>query len=85
MSDRPLRGVIAAAATPITAGFEPDLDRFVRGQGEDLVQHWRFATQVEARLAVFEFIEGWYHPHRRHSALDYESPIRYEKKHRPAA
>src|SRR5262245_3497535 len=42
----------------------------------------RFATQVEARLAVFEFIEGWYNPHRRHFALDCESPISYEKKHR---
>jgi len=43
------------------------------------------AVQVEARLAVFEYIEGWYNPHRRHSALDYESPISYEKKHRLAA
>jgi putative transposase len=43
----------------------------------------RFATQVEARLAVFEFLEGWYNPHRRHSALDYESPLRYEFTHRP--
>jgi 4-hydroxy-tetrahydrodipicolinate synthase len=30
VSDRPLRGVIAAAATPIAANLEPDLDRFVR-------------------------------------------------------
>jgi putative transposase len=51
----------------------------------ELLNRRRFATQVEARLAVFEFIEGWYNPHRRHSALDYESPISYEKKHRPAA
>jgi putative transposase len=29
-------------------------------------------------LAVFEFIEGWDNPHRRHSALDYESPISYQ-------
>ena len=35
----------------------------------------RFATQVEARLAVFDFLEGWYNPHRRHSALDDESPL----------
>ena len=28
-----------------------------------------------ARMAVFEFIEGWYNPHRRHSALDYLSPV----------
>ena len=51
----------------------------------ELLDRRRFATQVEARLAVFEFIEGWYNPHRRHSALDYESPLSYEKKHRSAA
>jgi putative transposase len=51
----------------------------------ELLARRRFATQVEARLAIFEFIEGWYNPHRRHSALDYESPISYEKKHRSAA
>jgi putative transposase len=39
----------------------------------------RFATQVEARLAVFDFIEGWYNPHRRHSALAYLSPLAYER------
>ena len=32
-------------------------------------------------MAVFEFIEGWYNPHRRHSALDYLSPISYERSH----
>src|SRR5713226_7258420 len=31
------------------------------------------------RMAVFDFIEGWYNPHRRHSALDYLSPIDYER------
>ena len=41
----------------------------------ELLDRRRFATQVEARLAVFDFIEGWYNPHRRHSALDYESPL----------
>jgi putative transposase len=51
----------------------------------ELLNRRRFATQVEARLAVFEYIQGWYNLHRRHSALDDESPIRYEKKHRLAA
>lgn len=51
----------------------------------ELLDRRRFATQVEARLAVFEFVEGWYNPHRRHSALDYESPVSYEKKYRAAA
>jgi putative transposase len=51
----------------------------------ELLDRRRFATQVEARLAVFDFLEGWYNPHRRHSALDYESPLRYEFNHRPPA
>jgi putative transposase len=32
-------------------------------------------------MAVFNFIEGWYNPHRRHSALDYKSPVSYEQRH----
>jgi putative transposase len=45
----------------------------------ELLDRRRFATQVEARLAVFDFIEGWYNPHRRHSALAYLSPLAYER------
>jgi putative transposase len=45
----------------------------------ELLDRRRFKTQVEARMAVFDFIEGWYNPHRRHSALDYLSPINYER------
>ena len=44
----------------------------------ELLERRRFKTQVEARLAIFDFIEGWYNPHRRHSALGYQSPIDYE-------
>ena len=44
----------------------------------ELLDRNTFHTPAQARLAVFEFIEGWYNPHRRHSALDYLSPNRYE-------
>ena len=47
----------------------------------ELLDRRSFKTQAEARMAVFEFIEGWYNPHRRHSALDYRSPINYERSH----
>jgi hypothetical protein len=30
---------------------------------------------------VFQFIEGWDNPHSRHSAVDYMSPINYERSH----
>ena len=47
----------------------------------ELLDRHRFRTQAEARLAVFDFIEGWYNPRRRHSALDYLSPMVYERSH----
>jgi hypothetical protein len=45
----------------------------------ELLDRERFRTQADARLAVFDFIEGWYNPQRRHSALDYLSPMIYER------
>src|SRR5262249_42707507 len=47
----------------------------------ELLDHQRFRTQLDARLAIFDFIEGWYNPRRRHSALEYLSPLAYEKQH----
>ena len=49
----------------------------------ELLDRHRFQTQAEARMAIFEFIEGWYNPHRRHSALDYQSPINHERSQLP--
>jgi putative transposase len=51
----------------------------------ELIERRRFRNQAEARMAVFDFIEGWYNPHRRHSALDYLSPLNYERKYHSAA
>jgi len=47
----------------------------------ELLDRRTFETRDEARRAVFEYIEGWYNPHRRHSALGYESPLGYERRY----
>lgn len=47
----------------------------------ELIDRKRFRTRAEARMAIFRFVEGGYNPHRRHSALDYESPMKYEQKY----
>ena len=51
----------------------------------ELLARRRFQTQAEARVAVFRYIEGWYNPHRRHSALGQRSPISYERQASDAA
>ncbi len=45
----------------------------------ELLDRRKFRTKAEARMAIFELIEGWYNPGRRHSALGYRSPINYER------
>ena len=47
----------------------------------ELLDRRRFQTQAEARMAVFAFIEGFYNPRRRHSALGYLSPMAFERRH----
>ncbi|EFK97266.1 IS3 family transposase [sediment metagenome] len=47
----------------------------------ELLDRRCFRTQAEARMAVFRYLEGWYNPRRRHSALGYLSPMNFEAKH----
>ena len=51
----------------------------------ELLDRYRFRTPAEAETAVFHFIEGWYNPHRRHSALGQRSPMNFERLHGSAA
>jgi putative transposase len=47
----------------------------------ELVARGRWRTHAEARMAVFDYVEGFYNPRRRHSALAYLSPAEYERRH----
>jgi len=47
----------------------------------ELIDRSTLRTHAEARMAVFEFIEGWYNPRRRHSSIDYLSPVHYERRY----
>ena len=51
----------------------------------ELLDRRSFRSHAEARMAIFEFIEGFYNRRRRHSALGYRSPADYEAAHRGAA
>ena len=50
----------------------------------ELLDRRRFKNHEEARRAIFEFLEGWYNLHRRHSSLGYLSPAEFEKQKRVA-
>ena len=46
---------------------------------EELTKRQSWKTRDQARLAVFDYIETFYNPRRRHSALGYLSPDEYER------
>jgi putative transposase len=45
----------------------------------ELLGRQPMSSREQARRDVFSFIEGWYNPHRRHSALGYKSPVEFEE------
>lgn len=51
----------------------------------ELIDRSQWRTPDEARVAIFEFIETWYNPKRRHSTLNYRSPIQWESQLNTAA
>jgi len=47
----------------------------------ELVDRQPWPTRAAARLAIFDYIEGFYNRQRRHSTLGYVSPAAYEAGH----
>lgn len=60
-------------------------ERFFATLECELLDRRRFKTHTEAEIAVFDFIEGWYNPQRKHSSLGYISPLQFEKRHATVA
>ncbi|TMJ16648.1 MAG: hypothetical protein E6H02_00525, partial [Bacillati bacterium ANGP1] len=52
---------------------------FATLESELLMRH-RFIDRGTARRALFDYIEGWYNPDRRHSAFGYLSPAEFERR-----
>ncbi|WP_425414823.1 IS3 family transposase [Phycicoccus jejuensis] len=50
----------------------------------ELLDRRPWTSRVELAAAIFEWIEGWYNPRRRHSTLGYLSPHEYEALHTAA-
>lgn len=53
-------------------------ESFFKTLKTELVYHTNYATKQQAKLAIFEYIEGWCNKRRRHSALGNRSPQQYQ-------
>lgn len=53
-------------------------ESFFKTLKTELIYHTDYPTKRQARLAIFEYIEGWYNRKRRHGALGNRSPQQYQ-------
>jgi putative transposase len=49
----------------------------------ELLDSRRWRTRHQLATAIFEWIESWYNPRRRHSSIGMLSPVDYEAAHAP--
>lgn len=61
------------------------MESFFGSMQIELLDRRSWATRSELASAIFEWIEAFYNPIRRHSALGYLSPIQHEQVHNNAA
>jgi putative transposase len=55
------------------------VETFFKTLKSELVWRTIFHTRQEADQAIGRYIDGFYNPVRRHSALDFTSPAQFEK------
>ena len=61
-----------------TASTTPWSRRSSRPSKAELVWRTLFQSRIEAASAIGRYIDGFYNPVRRHSALDFISPLQFE-------
>ena len=49
----------------------------------EMLQGGSFASDADARIEIFDFIEFYYNHHRKHSALGYQTLAQFEAKKNP--
>lgn len=56
------------------------VESFFKSLKAEMVWRRNWQTRREVEVAIFEYINGFYNPRRRHSALGWKSPVAFERK-----
>jgi len=76
-----LFGSMGRVASSVDNGL---MESFWSTMQRELLDRRDWVTRADLGSAIFEWIEGFYNPTRRHSALGYRSPADYETLHTTA-
>jgi transposase InsO family protein len=72
-----LRQSMSARANPYDNAWT---ESFIGTLKHEMLQGRCFENASEAHIEIFEYIEGYYNTHRKHSSLGYQSPNQFEAK-----
>ena len=56
------------------------VESFFKSRKAELVWRRNWQTRREVEIALFEYINGFYNPRRKHSALGWKSPVAFEQR-----
>ena len=73
------RGITCSMSRKGNCWDNAPMESFFATLKKELVHQERYATREEARQSLFEYIEVFYNRVRRHSAIGYQSPTRFEE------
>ena len=72
-----MRQSMSARANPYDNAWTESFIGTLKGE---MLQDGCFENTADARLEIFDYIEGYYNTHRKHSAIDYLTPTQFETK-----
>jgi putative transposase len=70
-----LRQSMSARANPYDNAWT---ESFIGTLKHEMLQGGCFENAADARIEIFEYIDGYYNTHRKHSALGYQTPSQFE-------
>ena len=79
------RGIVASMSRKGDCWDNAVAESFFATIKAELIEHTVYATRDAAIASIADYIEHFYNPQRRHSYLDYISPIEFELKAQVAA
>lgn len=56
------------------------VETFFKSIKAELIWRRSWETRRQAEMVIFEYINGFYNPRRRHSTLGWKSPVAFERK-----
>ncbi len=73
-----LRQSMSSRANPYDNAWS---ESFIGTLKREMLQDGCFENADDARFEIFDYIEGYYNTHRKHSSIGYKTPVEFESLH----